>query len=115
MADEISTAIDSTTLADDLASFASARLVDTGLPVGAIAFEPSGRGRGLADGRTVSGWSFFAGDETDEELEDPERIRMPSLSWVLERDPSVADVLDHHDGTLAFWARDGDGWRRLEG
>jgi hypothetical protein len=115
MSDEISTAIDATTLADDLAVFASARLVDTETPVGAIAFDPGDRGRGLADRRTVSGWSFFAGDETDEELEDPERIRMPSLSWILERDPGVAEVLDHHDGTEAFWAREDGGWRRLEG
>jgi hypothetical protein len=114
MADEISTAIDSTTLADDLSSFASARLVDAEGTVGAIAFDPAERGRGLADRRTVSGWSFFDGDETDEELEDPERIRMPSLSWILERDPSVAQVLDEHDGTEAYWTREADGWRRVE-
>jgi hypothetical protein len=114
MAGEISTAIDATTLAADLAVFASARLVDTDTPVGAIAFDPRDRGRGLADRRTVSGWSFFAGDETDEELEDPERIRMPSMAWVVEREPSVAEVTDHHDGTAAFWAREADGWRRIE-
>lgn len=114
MADEISTGIDSTTLADDLSTFASARLVDTDASVGAIAFDPRERGRGLADRRTISGWSFFAGDETDEELEDPERIRMPSLSWVLERDPRVAEVIDAHDGTEAYWSREGGSWRRLE-
>lgn len=114
MADEISTAIDSTTLADDLAVFASARLVDTDAPVGAVAFDPRDRGRGLTDRRTVSGWSFFVGDETDEELEDPERIRMPSLSWVVERSPDVAEVTDAHDGTPGFYAREGEGWRRLE-
>lgn len=114
MAGEISTAIDTTTLADDLAVFASARLVDTGAPVGAIGFDPDDRGRGLKDRRTVSGWSVFVGDETEEELEDPERIRMPTLSWVLERDGRVAEVIDHHDGTAAFWVRESDGWRRVE-
>lgn len=109
---EHSTAIDSTTLADDLAVFASARLVDTGTVVGAVHFDPTDRGRALGDGRTVSGWSVFAGDETTEELEDPERLRLPSLSWVLERDPSLADVTDAHDGTEAFWTRDDQGWRR---
>jgi hypothetical protein len=115
MADEISTAIDSTTLADDMSCFASARLVDAEGLVGAIAFDPGERGRGLADRRTVSGWSFFDGEETDEELEDPERIRMPSLAWVLERDPSVAQVLDEHDGTEAFWAREAGRFVRVEG
>lgn len=114
MSEKISTAIDTTTLADDLAVFASARLVDTGAPVGAVHFDPADRGRGLGDRRTISGWSVFVGDETDEELEDPERIRLPSLSWVLERDPSVAEVIDAHDGTAAFWAREGDGWRRVD-
>jgi hypothetical protein len=114
MSDEISTAIDATTLADDLAVFASARLVDTETPVGAIAFDPGDRGRGLADRRTVSGWSFFAGDETDEELEDPERIRMPSMAWVVGRDPSVTEVTDAHDGTRAFWVREDAGWRHID-
>lgn len=113
MTDEISTAIDAHALADDLAVFASARLVDTGARVGALAFDPAERGRGLGDRRTVSGWSAFVGDETDEELEDPERIRMPSMAWVLERDPAVAEVTDAHDGTAAFYVRDGEaGWRR---
>lgn len=113
MTDEISTAIDAHALADDLAVFASARLVDTETRVGAISFDPAERGRGLADRRTISGWSMFVGDETDEELEDPERIRMPSLSWVLERDPAVTEVVDGHDGTAAFYVRDGEAdWRR---
>jgi hypothetical protein len=114
MAGEISTAIDATTLADDLAVFASGRLVDTGARVGAIAFEPGDRGRPLGDGRTISGWSVFVGDETREELEDPERIRLPSMTWVLERDPTVVGVTDGHDGTSAFWVREDDAWRRVD-
>ncbi len=114
MAEEISTAIDSTTLADDLAAFASGRLIDTGGPVGAVAFDPNDRGRALGDGRTVSGWSVFVGDETEEELEDPERIRLPSLTAVLEQDPSVAEVIDAHDGTPGYWSRGEDGaWQRV--
>ena len=113
MTDEISTAIDSTTLADDLAVFASGRLIDTGAQVGAIGFEPADRGRALGDGRTVSGWSVFVGDETEEELEDPERIRLPTLAHVLEQDPSIAEVIDDHDGTPAHWTREADTWRRV--
>jgi hypothetical protein len=36
------------------------------------------------------------------------------LSWVLERDPGVAEVIDAHDGTEAYWSREGGSWRRLE-
>ena len=114
MADEISTAIDTTTLAEDLAVFASGRLIDTGARVGAVSFDPSERGRALGDGRTISGWSVFVGDETEEELEDPERIRLPSMATVLEQDPTLAEVVDEHDGAAAFWSREGDTWHRLE-
>ncbi len=110
------TATDATVLAEDLAVFASARLIDTGARVGAVSFAPDDRGRGLGDGRTVSGWSVFVGDETDEELEDPERIRMPTLARVLERDPGLADLTDAHDATAGFWVRQADGsWRRVTG
>lgn len=114
MADEISTAIDTTTLAEDLAVFASGRLIDTGARVGAVAFEPSERGRALGDGRTISGWSVFVGDETEEELEDPERIRLPSLARVLEQDPTLAEVIDHHDGARAHWSLEDGAWERVE-
>lgn len=113
MAEEISTAIDTSTLADDLAVFASGRLIDTGARVGAVAFDPADRGRPLGDGRTVSGWSVFVGDETGEELEDPERMRLPSMAAVVGQDPSLADVVDHHDGTSAYWVREDDAWRRV--
>lgn len=114
MADEISTAIDTSTLAEDLAVFASGRLIDTGARIGSVSFEPSDRGRPLGDGRTISGWSVFVGDETGEELEDPERIRLPSMAAVLEQDPTLAEVVDDHDGTRAFWSREGGTWRRVE-
>ena len=115
MPDEISTAIDTTTLADDLAVFASARLIDTGARVGAVSFDPADRGRALGDGRTISGWSVFVGDETEEELEDAERIRLPTLAAVLEQDATVGEVIDPHDGTPGFWSRDEAGaWQRQQ-
>ena len=114
MSQEISTAIDTTTLADDLAVFASGRLIDTGTRIGAVAFDPADRGRALGDGRTVSGWSVFVGDEAEEELEDPERMRLPSMAAVIEQDPALAEVVDHHDGTSAYWVREDDAWHRIE-
>ncbi|MFO7779009.1 MAG: DUF2185 domain-containing protein [Nitriliruptoraceae bacterium] len=99
--------------ADRLAVYASARLVDTGAAVGAIAFDPGDAGRSLDDGREVSGWSVFAGEETEEELSDAERLRLPSLAWVVSRDPAVAMVTAGHDGTAGYWVRAGDDDRGL--
>lgn len=94
--------------AEVLAVYASARLVDTDVVVGAISFDPDDAGRELQDGREISGWSVFAGEETDEELEDAERLRLPSLAWVLQRDPAVALVTSGHDGSAGYWARHGE-------
>jgi hypothetical protein len=105
--------------AERLAVYASARLVDTGARVGAVAFEPDDVGRALGDGREVSGWSVFAGEETEEELSDAERLRLPSLAWVVARDPAVAMVTAGHDGSAGYWLRGQDDasglptWERL--
>lgn len=105
--------------AEALAVFASGRLVDTGAPVGALGFDPADEGRRLGDGRTVSGWSAFVGEETEEELSDAERVRLPSLAWLLGRDPAVAMVTSGHDGSKGYWVRSGEDeiglprWERL--
>lgn len=107
--------------AERMAVFASARLVDAAAPVGAIAFDPDDSGRLLGDGRTVSGWGVFQGEETDEELTDAERLRIPSLAWLLRHDPAVVMVTNGHDGSAGYWVRQGDRddglphWERLQG
>lgn len=94
-------------------AFASARLFDEDDPgVGVATFDPDDAGRPVADGRTLSGWSLLAGDETEEQVADPEAIRLPSLPWLLERHPELQAVLDDHDGTEASYLRDGAAWRR---
>lgn len=106
--------------AEILAVYASGRLVDTSANVGAIGYDPGDAGRALADGRVISGWSVFTGDETDEELTDAERVRLPSLAWVLERDPAVALVTAGHDDSAAYFVRAPDRpdglpmWERVE-
>lgn len=99
--------------AERLAVYASGRLIDTGSPVGAIGFDPDDVGRELADGRTISGWSVFVGEETDEELTDAERVRLPSLSWVLLHDPTITFVTSGHDGSAGYWVRVGEDDRGL--
>lgn len=100
--------------AGEHAVFASARLFeDEHASVGVATFDPTDAGRELGDGRVLTGWSLLAGDESEAEVADPERIRMPSLRVILERFPQVAEVLDANDGTAASWLRDGDGFRRV--
>jgi len=95
---------------DLLAAFVSARLVDDeDAEVGAVAFDPDHDGDELADGRTVTGWEVFAGDETEDELSDPERIRLPSLSWLVDRFPQLEPVFAGHDGSEASWVADDEG------
>ena len=95
-------------------AFASERLFDDDDPgVGVATFDPDDAGRPVADGRTLSGWSLLAGDETEHHAADPERIRLPSLPWLLERHPELQAVLDDHDGTAASYVRDGADWTRI--
>lgn len=93
-----------------LAAFVSARLVDDDdAEVGAVAFDPDHDGDQLADGRTVTGWEVFVGDESDEELSDPNRVRLPSLSWLVARFPALLGVFAGHDGSEASWVADDAG------
>jgi hypothetical protein len=95
---------------EDLAAFVSARLLeDDDLEPGVVSFDPDHHGNELGDGRTVTGWQLFVGDETDDELDDPERIRLPSLVWLVQRYPDLLALVETHDGSEASWVRDADG------
>jgi hypothetical protein len=95
---------------EDLAAFVSARLLeDDRLEPGVVTFDPDDHGHELADGRTVTGWQVFVGDETPDELDDPERIRLPSLGWLVQRYPDLLALVESHDGSEASWTRAEDG------
>jgi hypothetical protein len=95
---------------EDLAAFVSARLLeDDRLEPGVVSFDPDDHGRELGDGRTVTGWQLFVGDETPDELDDPERIRLPSLAWLVQRYPDLFALVETHDGAEASWIRDAQG------
>lgn len=70
---------------------ATKRLVDGGGPVGFMYHE---RGDG-----SYSGWSFLVGDETQEELDDPENLGIYSIETILSIDPDVGDYLECGIGT----------------
>ncbi len=92
---------------DNYAAFVSARLVDDdATDVGAVAFDPDHHGDELGDGRIVTGWEIFVGDESEDELSDPDLIRLPSLSWLIDRYPQLEPLFDDHDGTEASWVAD---------
>ncbi len=95
-------------------AFASERLFDDDDPgIGVATFEPGDAGEVVAGGdMTLSGWMLLAGDETAEDVDDPSRIRLPDLPWLVERHPELRALLDAHDGSGGSWVRDGDGWRR---
>jgi hypothetical protein len=95
---------------EDLAAFVSARLLEEDdLEPGVVTFDPDGHGTELGDGRTVTGWQLFVGDETEDELDDPERIRLPSLGWLVQRYPELLALLETHDGRETSWVRDAQG------
>lgn len=95
------------------AAFASERLFEDDAPGIAVAtFDTGDAGRAVAGDRTLSGWSLLAGDETAEDVDDPERIRLPDLSWVLRHHPELGGLLAEHDGSDGTWVREDDGWRR---
>lgn len=103
--------------------YASARLLDSDDDeVGYAVFLASDRGREVADERTISGWQALVGDETEEELDDVESVRLPSLSWFMQREPAFAWLVQEHDGSDGAWVRRPDldtdeapGWERVEG
>lgn len=98
---------------ENLVAFASERLFDDDDPgVGMAYFDPGDLGRESADGRKASGWSFLAGDESDEYLGDAANIRLPSLPWLLERHPELWAVVEEHDGTDAAYVRRGERYVR---
>lgn len=92
-------------------AFVSERIFDEDDPgIGVATFDPDEAGRPVAGDRQLSGWSLLAGDETEVHVSDPERIRLPSLPWLLERHPELRAVLDAHDGSATSYVWDGEGF-----
>ncbi|WP_052665686.1 hypothetical protein [Nitriliruptor alkaliphilus] len=81
---------------------------------GFVAFDPDDAGMTVAGGRTASGWELYAGDESDAELEDIDRVHVTELEWALERYPTLASLVATHDGTAGAWLAEGTGWVAVE-
>jgi hypothetical protein len=103
------------TVDDDALVLISDRLLgDDSRDPGFVAFDPEDAGMAVAGGRTVSGWELYAGDESDEELEDVEQVHVTELGWALERYPTLAALVADHDGTGGAWLAEGTGWVPVE-
>ena len=64
----------------------------------------------LEDGTRCSGWELHAPDETQEEIDDPESIRMPNLAWLMERYPAFGELVFSGAAT-GTWSYDGGSGR----
>lgn len=62
-----------------------------------------------------SGWRFFAGDETDEYLENPENIGIYDIQTILAVDDEVLPYLDAPVGFAYERGRRGELFTRVEG
>jgi len=77
---------------------ATDRITVDGAPIGFMYRE-------TPDHDTDSGWRFFAGDETDEYANNPERLAIYDVNTIANYDASVTPYLDKPFGSA--WIRDG--------
>ena len=82
--------------------FATNRVTVDGMKVGYMYREEPDPHSDFPD----SGWRFFAGDETDEYVNDPANIRVFDLTTICQMDSAVKPYLNAPYGTA--WVRDGD-------
>lgn len=68
-------------------AFVSARLLtDETLEPTFVVHDPVDAGEPLhAGGPSISGWQLLVGDETQEELDNPDTLKTPALNWLMER------------------------------
>ena len=67
--------------------------------------------RESADGALDSGWRFFAGDESETYVDDPDRIGLYDVNTIANYDPRILAILDAPVGS-AFETADVTGhWR----
>lgn len=92
-------------LAPDTACLATTRVSADGAHVGYMVREaPNGS---LPND---SGWRFYAGDETQQYINDPANAHPFSLNAIANHDPAVVPYLDAPKGTA--WIRDGNRFMR---
>lgn len=90
-------------------------LEDDEVEPGFVAYDSEDAGHPVGDDRQASGWELYVGDETDDELEDPDNARLTDLAWALDRFPQLQVLVDDHDaGRSGAWLATEDGWVELD-
>ena len=51
------------------------------------------------DNKRDSGWRMFTGTESEEYNEDPGNIRLPLVGYLLDRDPTLREIIESEPGT----------------
>jgi hypothetical protein len=97
---------------ENLLAFANRRLIDDdSLEPGYVVHDPSDMTlEPTSSGERASGWQLLIGDETEEEMEDPESLLLPNLGWLMERYPAFGELVfsGAQDGE---WVLDGTAGR----
>lgn len=80
---------------ENLLAFANRRLIDDdSLEAGYVVHDPSDTNlEPTSHGERASGWQLLVGDETDEEVENPDSGLVPNLAWLMERYPAFAELV----------------------
>jgi len=81
-----------TLISDMGACFATDRIVVDGLPVGYMYREPP-------DQEIDSGWRFFAGDEEEDYVDNPDHLAIYAVNTICNYDPAIIPFLDASIGS----------------
>jgi hypothetical protein len=70
--------------------------------------------RETPDNDEDSGWRLFSGDETEEYLNNAKNVVICNVGWLLDRDPSLSDIIKANIGSAFERVGPEDRWRKVE-
>ena len=71
--------------------------------------------REAADREGDSGWRLFSGDESDEDLNNADNVAICYVGWLVDRDPSLAEIIQSEIGSAFERAGKEDEWQAVDG
>ncbi len=70
--------------------------------------------REASDRQEDSGWRLFSGDETEEYTNDAKNMAICNVGWLVDRDPSLRDIIKSEVGSAFERAGPEGEWRAVE-
>jgi hypothetical protein len=70
--------------------------------------------RETPDREEDSGWRLFSGDETDEYANNAKNVTICSVGWLVDRDPSLSEIIQADIDSAFERAGPQDAWRKIE-